>query len=595
MAPGEQLELANTDWQGQPSAERVRAQLARILESAEFKATPKRREMLRYLVEEALAGRGDKLKGYTIGVAVLGRGVNFDPQSDPIVRIEARRLRQDLDSYYVSAGRGDPRVQELEPDAHTPHSEVPTGSTAAVGRAVMGATVAGNAIVIPRRLLRWIAGATLAGIVVVAALGYVLMNDWRQGSNSKTLAQGPALMVLPFEVLGTSPQGPVLAVGIADEIMTELNRFPDLRLYMPPPKTGQKSTAEPTEAGERVSYVLDGRVSFEASVVRIGARLVDTQTGRILWADEFERALTPKSLLTVQGEIAAAIASALGQPYGVIRTDMTRRLSSESMPSTMSSYECVLRAYSYRRTFANELHAPIFACLKETVRRDPDYAEAWAMLGWMYLDAGRYDRVPDGERERAYDQALDAASHAVLLDGKNILALKALSSINHYLGHYKESERIERQALALNPNDPDSLAQLGWRLAVRGNFDEGIPYLKQAIERTVNPPGWYYHLIAVDHYMHGRYAEMLTAAMRGAAYGSGVSWSLVAIAHGALGNKEAAREALEKMAEVSPQLARDPAALYRRHQAVDSIVDALVAGLRQAGWTEPEMGYQRSL
>jgi hypothetical protein len=60
----------------------------------------------------------------------------------------------------------------------------------------------------------------------------------------------------------------------------------------------------------------------------------------------------------------------------------------------------------------------------------------------------------------------------------------------------------------------------------------------------------------------------------------------VAIAQGALDNDAAAREALAKMAEISPLLDRDPAAGYRRHQATEEIVQALVTGLRKAGWTE---------
>jgi hypothetical protein len=79
---------------------------------------------------------------------------------------------------------------------------------------------------------------------------------------------------------------------------------------------------------------------------------------------------------------------------------------------------------------------------------------------------------------------------------------------------------------------------------------------------------------------------MLEAANKSAIDNSSISWSLVAIAQGALDNDAAAREALAKMAEISPLLDRDPAAGYRRHQAIEEIVQALVTGLRKAGWTE---------
>jgi len=79
---------------------------------------------------------------------------------------------------------------------------------------------------------------------------------------------------------------------------------------------------------------------------------------------------------------------------------------------------------------------------------------------------------------------------------------------------------------------------------------------------------------------------MLIAAKAGVGTGSGISYSLVAIAQAELGHQEAAREALEKMAEVQPRLGTDPAAVYRLHGCTEDIIDAIVAGLRKAGWSE---------
>ena len=81
-----------------PAPHLIRAQLARV-QSPAFKATPQRRRMLAYVIEELLAGRDNVIRGYAIGVKVFGRGDDFDPNSDPLVRLEARRLRHDLESY----------------------------------------------------------------------------------------------------------------------------------------------------------------------------------------------------------------------------------------------------------------------------------------------------------------------------------------------------------------------------------------------------------------------------------------------------------------------------------------------------------------
>ena len=87
------------------STEAVRAELGRILESPHFDASERNRGFLTYVVEEALAGRTDRIKAYTIATEVFGRDAKFDPQLDSIVRIEAGRLRRSLERYYLTDGR----------------------------------------------------------------------------------------------------------------------------------------------------------------------------------------------------------------------------------------------------------------------------------------------------------------------------------------------------------------------------------------------------------------------------------------------------------------------------------------------------------
>jgi tetratricopeptide (TPR) repeat protein len=253
----------------------------------------------------------------------------------------------------------------------------------------------------------------------------------------------------------------------------------------------------------------------------------------------------------------------------------------------MPSYLCVLQAYEYRRAFESALYAPARACVMQAVVRDPDYADAWSMLGWLHLEAVRQDIVPEAKYPDEMADALAASNHALQLDPQNQRGLEALAAIAFSNSDYAESERLQRVAVALNPNNPEALAQLGWRLAVRGNFDEGIPLLDKAIARSVNPPGWYFHLISFHDYLEGDYASALDAAQRSARNGSAIGLSLAAISHAKLGNMEAARDDLAAMAEAWPLLARDPAAAYRKFQADDQIVSTLIAGLRDAGWVAP--------
>jgi len=91
-----------------PTPEAIKTQLQRILQSPEFRGSEKQRNFLKFIVAETLEGRKAEIKGYTVAVSVYGRSENFDPQIDPIVRVEAGRLRRALEHYYLTVGKNDP-------------------------------------------------------------------------------------------------------------------------------------------------------------------------------------------------------------------------------------------------------------------------------------------------------------------------------------------------------------------------------------------------------------------------------------------------------------------------------------------------------
>ena len=98
----------------------IRAMLERIMQSPEFNATPRSRKFLTYVVEEILAGRAERIKAYSIATDVFGRGADFDAHSDPIVRLEAGRLRRALEQYYQQAGGEDPVAISIPKGGYIP-------------------------------------------------------------------------------------------------------------------------------------------------------------------------------------------------------------------------------------------------------------------------------------------------------------------------------------------------------------------------------------------------------------------------------------------------------------------------------------------
>ena len=98
----------------------VRIQLERILASDDFKVPERNKKFLSYVVEEALAGRADRIKAYSVAIEALGRDASFDPQSDPVVRIEAGHVRRALERYYLTGGQLDPLLISIPMGGYVP-------------------------------------------------------------------------------------------------------------------------------------------------------------------------------------------------------------------------------------------------------------------------------------------------------------------------------------------------------------------------------------------------------------------------------------------------------------------------------------------
>jgi tetratricopeptide (TPR) repeat protein len=119
-------------------AERVPVHLARVLESEDFRRSPSISRMLQVLVEHRLAGTLEALTEYDIATKALGRGESFDPQLDPIVRVQMRQLRLKLGNHYSGAGANDElrfqvplrsyRVDFVEASARTAVTEPPVAA-----------------------------------------------------------------------------------------------------------------------------------------------------------------------------------------------------------------------------------------------------------------------------------------------------------------------------------------------------------------------------------------------------------------------------------------------------------------------------------
>ncbi len=527
--------LRQTEGTSPPPAD-ARDYLAGLLAAPDFRASPRRRALLNYIVEQTLAGRSHRLKAFDLAVAVLGRNERFDPQNDPIVRIEVGRLRRDLDQYYAEAGRLDPIRISIPKGHYVPAFEArgsvldpaPIASAAAVGREP------------GRRWLNW-RSALLAVLCPLFLLGAV----WRfgpWGAGEAAQQAGPAVLVLPLTSLTGDDSGQLLASGLTGMLVADLMRFEGMQVFAGQSEA-QAQGALPAAAAGLPAYLVGGSVERAADRVRVTARLSDRGSGLVLWSESYDRPLGTKAIFDVEAEITAAITGELAQVYGVINAAAASQLT-HNRPATLFAYDCVQRAFAYRRTFAKELYPPVRACLEDAVRVDPNYAAAWAMLAFAHLDAARFRLVEPDAQTGELRAGLEAARHAIELAPGSVTAQQSLAALQFGSGAYEEAEQAQRRAIALNPRNPESLAQLGWRLMARGRWEEGGHLLRQAIDNSVVVPAWYHETLALALYLGGDFQR----ARDEATLGSGnccSGYATLALTEAAVGNMQAAHQALE--------------------------------------------------
>ena len=123
--------------------EEVHDHLARLLASKTFQQVDRLKRFVRFIADEVVAGRGTDLKEYVIGVQVFGRETSFDPRTDPIVRVQARRLRARLERYYREEGHADGVIIELPKGGYAPVFRHRDAGVAPV-RASLGEAMAGR-------------------------------------------------------------------------------------------------------------------------------------------------------------------------------------------------------------------------------------------------------------------------------------------------------------------------------------------------------------------------------------------------------------------------------------------------------------------
>jgi TolB-like protein len=383
----------------------------------------------------------------------------------------------------------------------------------------------------------------------------------------------PLLAVLPFDNLSAEVDE-YFADGLTEDIITNLARFRELQVIARTATFQLKG--QPIELPRLarelgVNYVVEGSVRRAGGRVRITAQLIDAGTGVHLWADHYDREM--EDIFALQDEVTRTIAATLG----IKLQDAALTRSLKKSASELDAYDCVLRARRFTWLLSAEAHAEARDLLEKAVALDPNSAEAHALLANVYLAEHRIGANPLPD---PIGRALKMAQTATRLDPQDAYAHCWLAIVHFFRGENDKFEVEAGRALALNPNDPETLADIGHYLAFMGEFERGAELSRRA--QALNPlhPGWYHFSLARLHYDQRDYAKVLADVQRIAMPEFYWCWIMRAAAEGELGRAEAGGS-LKRITELKPDFSAR--AELQKWNAAPADLEHILEGLRKAG------------
>src|SRR5215469_799183 len=405
-------------------SDHVREQLDRILKSKTFQTVERLKRFATFVVSETLEGRGDQLKEFVVGMQVFNKEPTFDPRNDPIVRVQARRLRARLARYYLEEGQSDEIVIEL-----------PKG-----GYAV---TFHRRESLAPRR------------------------------SITMSLVSRNTVAVLPFSDYSPSADLGYFCKGLADEIIDQLAKSGNARVAA---WDGSHGIAAPDSISVpsriNVATVIGGSVRRSRDDLRITAQIIDGASGCYVWSETFDRKM--EAGFAVQQEIAKAILGRLQEGASSLS------VRAEPAPTdNLAAYNLYLQGRYHLSQRTEETLRKAVEFFEKVITEDPHYAEGYSGLADAYSLLAHYGGVAPAE---VWAKAATNAAWAVLQDDSSAEAHTSLAHIKATQDwDWKAAELEYQHAIHLDSRYPAAHHWYGIScLAPMGRLNEALEELQLA-------------------------------------------------------------------------------------------------------------------
>jgi TolB-like protein/Flp pilus assembly protein TadD len=376
--------------------------------------------------------------------------------------------------------------------------------------------------------------ALVAIAIVIAVMGVYLYAS-RRTTIASTNEAIDSVAVLPFVNVNNDANVEYLSDGISDSIIGSLSQLPNLKkisaLNSVLRYKGKQTDPQTVGRELNVRAVLIGRLTLRGDEVLISTELVDVKDNSRLWGGQYNRKVSDVRLL--QSEIAQEISQGLRLK---LTSEEHQRLAKTSTTNA-EAYELYLRGRFYRRDRAGDQNARDY--LERAIKKDPNYAPAYAQLAYTYFGAV-YSDSPN--RTEALERMKWAAQKALGLDDtlgdahaalaltiadwsvrssefQRALELDPNSADVHgiYALHLWGHQRIDeallhiKRAVELDPHSQALRVDLGKILYSAGQRDQALEQYRKALDLNPNY-GNAYKLLASYYLAEGRYEEAIEAA-----------------------------------------------------------------------------------
>ncbi len=279
--------------------------------------------------------------------------------------------------------------------------------------------------------------------------------------DTETKLDSSKIVILPFKSLSDTKKEKLLALGISQDLGSKLTKSSKslniLNLKKIPKDL--KEVSKSTNA----SYLVDGNIMQIDNMLRVKVDLIDGKNISNIWSETYDRDLTGKNIFKLQDEITKQIINELVGAGAVLSKDINQKIASSSTDD-ISIYECINLARNSQTVIS--LRPKAIECLKESVKKDPNYADAWIWLAERTRNlyaSGNKDKV-----NALLEDAVKYINKALIIDPESPKGLTVKTMIEFHKKNWETMFVTAEKAFSLNAGDPSVLSNLAVNVAFGG-------------------------------------------------------------------------------------------------------------------------------